>query len=132
MRNYDEIPCYCWIPPMAGLLLGALTPFTALSHHTHVDHLFDTGYKFLLVSTMVLVALLFERIGKRHQRLRHWASDTLTGVTLMLFAYGLLVTALPLVLVLLPLPAPVLFMISVLFFVAAGYTFFETAEPHED
>ena len=132
MRNYDELPSYHVITPIVGLFLGAMSPFTVVNYDRHLIQMLNGTYELLIISLMTLVAALFTRIGERHPRLGHWASDTLTGTATTLFAYGLAVSGLPLWFVLLPIPAPVLFIFAVIALVAAGYVFFHTTESEQN
>ena len=120
----NERPGYLYVFPFTALLAGGVIPFFLLDSYQSQTEWSNEIQSVMYISMIVIIAWLFNKIGKRNNKLKVWATDTVIGASLMIFGYSFIVMLSVNIFLLIPLPSYILFTLSLLISVIGCIMFF--------
>jgi len=110
----NERSIYLYIFPLVALLAGGIIPLLLLESYQSQTEWGNKTQSVMYISMIVIISWIFNKVGSRNNKLKIWATDTVIGTSLMIFAYSFMVMFSVNIFLLIPLPSFVLFIISLL------------------
>ncbi len=120
----NERPGYLYVFPFVTFIAGGVIPHLLLSSYLSQTEWSNKTQSVMYISMIVIIAWVFNKAGKRNNKLKVWATNTVIGASLMLFVFSFLLTFSVNIFLLIPLPSLILFIISLLFSVLGFILFF--------
>ena len=113
--------------PVIMFLIGGVLPYMLLSSYQYETEWSDKTQSIMYISMCVITANFFNIIGNRINKLKVWATDTVSGISFILFAFSFIISISVNVFLIIPLPSLILFIISIFISVVGCILFFKTA-----
>jgi 4-hydroxybenzoate polyprenyltransferase len=128
MRDDDK---FLWVPLIA-LVIGIGLPFA------FVDFAEDSRQEIIWIGIFFSMALfsyalfkaLFKKFGNKYPKIKSWALNTITGITVVLFLASLMVSTLSAMFAALPLPVWIHFILGIALTFCALAIHFSEKDAH--
>ena len=124
----NDRPGYLYILSLLAFIAGGVIPLVLLGDYLPETEWSDKTQSVMFISMVVIIAWVFNKVGRRNNKLKVWSTDTVIGVTLMLFSFSFLVMFSVNVFLLIPLPSLILFIVSLLCSILGCVVFFSMSD----
>ena len=124
----NDRPGYLYIFPFLAFIAGGVIPSVLFGSYLPETEWSDKTQSVMFISMIVIIAWVFNKAGRKNNKLKVWATDTVIGVTLMLFSFSFLVIFSVNIFLLIPLPSLILFIASLLCSVLGCIVFFSMSD----